>query len=110
MCWAGPGEPCGDTRGDLAGLHLGRYAAARRGGLITAATVAAAIEAAGAMFTPATLIPVSSPEGHTAGPGHDRDGTPDDGESCPRCGAVNWGMTPDGRDECVSCGYVGGAR
>ena len=31
-----------------------------------------------------------------------------DDECCPRCGAVNWGWTPDGRLECVSCGYVDG--
>jgi len=30
----------------------------------------------------------------------------DDDESCPRCHQVNWGQTPDGRLECVTCGYV----
>lgn len=65
VCWAGQGEPCGDARGDLPGLHLGRYAAARRGGLITAATVAAAIDAAGDVFTPATVIPATSRDGAT---------------------------------------------
>ena len=29
-----------------------------------------------------------------------------DSEECPQCRAVNWGMTPDGRLECASCGYV----
>ena len=33
-----------------------------------------------------------------------------DSENCPRCGAVNWGQTPDGQDECASCGWTGGAR
>ena len=30
----------------------------------------------------------------------------DDDEECPRCRSVNWGMTPDGRNECASCRYV----
>jgi len=30
----------------------------------------------------------------------------DDDESCPRCHRVNWGQTPDGDLECVSCWYV----
>jgi len=30
----------------------------------------------------------------------------DDDESCPRCGTVNWGRTPDGALECVTCGYT----
>jgi hypothetical protein len=24
-------------------------------------------------------------------------------ERCPRCGAVSWGQTPDGRAECIRC-------
>jgi hypothetical protein len=31
---------------------------------------------------------------------------PDEDEGCPRCRAVNWGMTPDGRLECVRCGWT----
>jgi hypothetical protein len=27
-------------------------------------------------------------------------------ETCPRCGAVKWAVTPDGNDECTTCGYV----
>jgi hypothetical protein len=27
----------------------------------------------------------------------------EDGERCPRCHAVSWGMTPDGRVECTRC-------
>ena len=34
----------------------------------------------------------------------------DDDESCPRCAAVNWGMTPDGRLECVNCRYTEPAK
>lgn len=29
-----------------------------------------------------------------------------DDESCPRCKSVNWGQTPAGEPECVTCGYV----
>ena len=29
-----------------------------------------------------------------------------DSEACPDCGAVNWGLHPDGQSECVTCGYV----
>lgn len=27
-------------------------------------------------------------------------------EDCPRCHAVSWGQTPDGRDECTRCLYA----
>ncbi len=29
-----------------------------------------------------------------------------DSEACPRCGSINWAVTLDGHDECVTCGYV----
>jgi hypothetical protein len=56
VCWAEPGEPCGDARSDLPGLHLARFARARRKGLLAAADMAAVIEAAGPVFTDATII------------------------------------------------------
>jgi hypothetical protein len=56
VCWAEPGQPCSDARGDLPGLHLARHARARRKGLLTSAEVAAVIEAAGPVFTDATII------------------------------------------------------
>jgi hypothetical protein len=30
----------------------------------------------------------------------------DEADSCPRCRAVDWGQTPDGRDECTRCGWA----
>lgn len=30
----------------------------------------------------------------------------DEREDCPRCRQINWGITPDDRLECVSCGFV----
>jgi hypothetical protein len=33
----------------------------------------------------------------------DPDQADEDSENCPRCGAVSWGMTPDGRAECTRC-------
>ena len=49
-------------------------------------------------FTTATVV--ETPADHV-----ERDGSPGDepGEGCPRCGAVDWGMTPDGRAECTRC-------
>jgi hypothetical protein len=55
-CWAAtPTQPCvfSDTGPD--GLHVGRFAAARRRGLITEADLAAVLEEAGA-FTSATIV------------------------------------------------------
>lgn len=54
-CAALPGEPCLSAAG-TAGVHLARYAAARKAGLITAAAFAAAVAAAGDVFTGATVI------------------------------------------------------
>ena len=60
VCWAEPGDPCGDARGDLPGLHLARFARARRKGLISGAEVAAVIGAAGDVFTSSTVIPAGA--------------------------------------------------
>ena len=54
-CAARPGEPCLSAAG-TAGIHLARYAAARKAGLITAAEFAAALAAAGDVLTDATVI------------------------------------------------------
>ena len=35
-----------------------------------------------------------------------RDGSPEPGDACPRCGAVSWGQTPGGQPECTRCLYV----
>ena len=37
-----------------------------------------------------------------------RDGSPESGDACPRCGAVSWGQTPGGQPECTTCLYVEG--
>ncbi len=54
-CAAPPGQPCVSSRGQE-GYHLARFARACKNGLITSEGMAAAIMAAGPVFTPATLI------------------------------------------------------
>jgi hypothetical protein len=55
-CWADtPTQPCAFSGTGPDGLHIGRFAAARRRGLITEADFAAVIETAGA-FTSATIV------------------------------------------------------
>lgn len=51
-CWPGHGSPC-----DAPGLHLARYARARRRGLISGPDMAAVLSVAGDVFTPSTVIP-----------------------------------------------------
>ena len=55
-CAAPATQPCLVQAG-REGYHLARFARARSSGLITAEAMAAAIMAAGPVFTPATLIP-----------------------------------------------------
>jgi hypothetical protein len=55
-CWAGtPTQPCAFSGTGPDGLHIARFAAARRRCLITEADFAAVIETAGA-FTSATIV------------------------------------------------------
>jgi hypothetical protein len=55
-CWADtPTQPCVSSGTGPDGLHIARFAAARRRGLITEADFAAVIEAAG-VFTKATIV------------------------------------------------------
>jgi hypothetical protein len=54
-CSAPPGQPC-VTSGGQEGYHLARFARACKIGLITAEGMAAALMAAGPVFTPASLI------------------------------------------------------
>jgi hypothetical protein len=55
-CWAHPGEPC-----DAEGVHLARFARARRRGVISGPDMAAVLSIAAPdpedVFTPATVIP-----------------------------------------------------
>jgi hypothetical protein len=54
-CASPAGQPC-VTRGGQEGYHLARFARARTNKLITAVDLAAAIMAAGPVFTPASVI------------------------------------------------------
>ena len=54
-CGAAAGQPCLASRG-REGYHLARFGLARTRRLITADGMAAAIMAAGPVFTPATVI------------------------------------------------------
>jgi hypothetical protein len=51
-CWPGHGNPC-----DAPGLHLARYARARRRGLISGPDMAVVLDAAPDVFEPSTVIP-----------------------------------------------------
>jgi hypothetical protein len=102
LCPARPGVPC---QAKPAGDHLARYLDAYTAGELTRAYMAAVLGEL-VVITRWRIVPDGAPAGDDEG----RDGAPDDGEGCPRCGAVNWGQTPDGRSECVPCGYVDGAR
>lgn len=109
-CWALPGDECVFTRSPVAvpvtrdtpmqpvrGYHVARFSRAFRRGLITGPELIAVLQTVGA-FTDSTVI------WDTAG-GAGRDGSPDDEDDqrCPRCGAVSWGQTPDGRLKCTRC-------
>lgn len=59
-CAAPPGRPCLTDAG-RDGYHLPRFTAARAAALITEKEIAAALMAAGPVFTPATLIPGGAP-------------------------------------------------
>lgn len=51
-CWARPGEPC-----DADGVHLARFARARRRGAVSGPDMAVVLEAAPDVPTPAAVIP-----------------------------------------------------
>lgn len=55
-CWGRPGEPC-----DAGGMHLARFARARRRGAISSSDMAVVLDIAAPrpedVFTPATVIP-----------------------------------------------------
>jgi hypothetical protein len=59
-CAAPAGQPCLTRRGQH-GYHLARFALARTRRLITADGMAAALLAAGPVFTPATLVTGGAP-------------------------------------------------
>ncbi|HET9974019.1 MAG TPA: hypothetical protein VFQ68_37705 [Streptosporangiaceae bacterium] len=51
-CWPAPGEPC-----DADGVHLARFARARRRGAVSGPDMAVVLEAAPDVPTPAAVIP-----------------------------------------------------
>jgi hypothetical protein len=55
-CPALPHQPCVAAAGGAEGYHLARFAAARATGLLSAADMAAVLDAAGQAFTAATLV------------------------------------------------------
>jgi hypothetical protein len=58
-CWRRPGQPC-----PVDGMHLARFARARRRGAISAADMAVVLDVAAPcpedVFTPATVIPAGA--------------------------------------------------
>jgi len=54
-CWPGHGNPC-----DAEGVHLARFARARRRGLISGEDMSAVLDAAGEVFEPCTVIPAGA--------------------------------------------------
>jgi hypothetical protein len=90
-CWQVPGVPCTmDPQGD----HVARFGRAARRGLISGTELVAVLGLFQA-FTTSTIVKTPS-VGRESGPDASS-------ESCPRCGAVSWGQTPDGRRECTRC-------
>jgi hypothetical protein len=110
VCWALPGDECVFTTApasvpvtrdtamlSLRGYHVGRFGRAMRRGLISGPDLVAVLQAA-VVFTLSTVIYDGDQPAEDA-----------DDETCPRCGAVSWGMTPDGLPECTLCLWPDGA-
>ncbi len=96
ICWAQPSTPC-QRRPEAD--HLKRYLDAYRDGGLTREDMAAVFDAV-EVITKHRLVPAGVTQGDaTTG-----------SESCPRCGAVSWGMTPDGDLECTRCASMSSAR
>lgn len=109
-CWALPGEECSYTTALVSvpvtedtpmqpvhAYHVARFGRAFRRGLITGPELITVLQTVGA-FTDSTVV-------WDTASGVGRDGPPDDedDQSCPRCAAVSWGSTPDGRLGCTQC-------
>ena len=97
QCWQAPGGPCAHSPAGSPGVHVARLASAFRGGLVSGPELITLLQAV-TVFTATTVIYQDEP-----------DDPPDDG-TCPHCGAISWGMTPDGLPECTRCRWPGGAR
>jgi hypothetical protein len=81
----------------LLGYHVGRFGTAMKAGRISGPDLVSVLQTA-VVFTTDTVIWDSE---------NPRDDDVDD--TCPRCGAISWGMTPDGLPECTQCLWPGGA-
>ena len=61
-CWASPGQPCATEA--PGGMHLARYARARRRGILTGPDMSAVLDAVtpdpADVFTPATVVPFAA--------------------------------------------------
>jgi hypothetical protein len=80
----------------LRGYHVGRFNRAFRSGLISGQDLITVLQAA-FVFTLSTVV---------------YDGQPDDAaddQTCPRCGAISWEITPFGLPECTRCLWPGDA-
>ena len=109
-CWALPGDECVFTTVPVSvpvtsgtplqrarGYHVARFSRAFRRGLVTGPELISVLQALPS-FTDGTVIY------DVQAVGEGRDGSADDDdERCPRCAAVSWGSTPDGRLECTRC-------
>jgi hypothetical protein len=96
-CWQVPGVPCANSPAGSDGFHVARFARAFRRGLISGPDLITVLQTV-VTFTLSTVVYDEQPDDCA------------DDQTCPRCGAVSWGMTPDGLPECTRCLWPGGAR
>jgi hypothetical protein len=96
-CWKEPDTPCAHSPAGSDGFHVARLARAFRRGLISGPDLVAVLQTV-VVFTMATVVYDGKQPDEAA-----------DDATCPRCGAVSWGMTPDGLPQCTRCLWPGGA-
>jgi hypothetical protein len=97
QCWQAPGQPCAHSTAGSHGIHVARLARAFRRGLVSGPELITVLQAV-VCFTLSTVVYQDQPAD-----------APDD-ETCPRCRAISWGMTPDGIPQCTRCRWPGAAR
>jgi len=95
-CWQHPGTPCAQSPSGADGMHVARLTRAFRRGLVSGPELVTVLQAV-VGFTLSTVVYGDQPD------------PADDDETCPRCGAISWGMTPDGLPECTRCMWPSGA-
>jgi hypothetical protein len=96
QCWQARGRPCRQSPTGSQGIHVARLARAFRSGLVSGPELITVLQDV-VGFTLSTVVYEDKP-----------DDAPDD-ETCPRCGAISWGTTPNGLPECTRCLWPGGA-